>query len=399
MPVFKYQAVDLDRSEIAGSLIADTSRQARDQLRSKGLRILDIAEVKDKKSASQLFAKKTSQAEVINFIRELATLLSAGIPLLNALNTLERQHNKQFKIILQNLSDQISAGSSLADAMKQHPDCFDSLSINIVKVGESTGSLDNSLVKLAEFKEKTSRLKNRVFSALLYPVIVGTIGILVSIFLMTHVVPNLIETLEDSNKELPAVTKMVKNISDILINHWFIILLSVVGLISLAVGMIRSKRGREVFDNFMLKVPVIGPLIRKENTSRLAIILASLLESGLQFIDAIDITRQTLKNTVFRKALNDYKQAIASGKDVAAPLEQSGIFPPMVVQMLAVGQQTGEMEKMLEQLAKSYDYQVETSTKRLTVILEPAMIVMLAVLVGFVAFATILPILEAGNVR
>ena len=398
MAVFKYNAADLDGSNISGSLIADSPRSARDQLRAKGLRILELIEAKEKSQTTGFFTKRVSQTEVVNFIRELATLLSAGIPLLDALKTLERQHKKNFKLILQDLSDQISAGESLADAMSQHPLWFDSLSVSIVKVGESTGSLERSLVKLAEFKEKASRLKNRVISAMLYPMIVGTIGLAVCIFLMTFVVPNLLETLQNSKKELPAVTKIVKSISDILVEHWLAIILGVSGGVVAFLAAIRSTRGKHIFHRVLLKLPVVGTLISKENISRMAVVLSSLLKSGLEFIQAVQITRSTLKNTVFKNALKTYEEAISAGKEVAEPLENAGIFPPMVVQMLAVGQQTGEMEKMLDQLAESYDYQVETATKRLTVILEPVMIILLAIMVGFVAFATILPIMEAGNV-
>ena len=398
MPVYKYSAADLDGSQITGSLISDSPRAARDQLREKGLRILELIEAKEKSQTSGFFTKRVSQTEVVNFIRELATLLSAGIPLLDALNTLERQHKKNFKLVLQNLSDQISAGESLAEAMSHHPLWFDSLSVSIVKVGESTGSLERSLIKLAEFKEKASRLKNRVISAMLYPMIVGTIGLAVCIFLMTFVVPSLLETLENSKKELPGVTKFVKAISDILIQHWLAILACIAGSIFALLAAIKSTKGKQIFHAALLKLPVVGTLISKENISRMSVILSSLLKSGLEFIQAIKITRSTLKNVVFQQALRNYEDAISAGKEVAEPLEAAGIFPPMVVQMLAVGQQTGEMEKMLDQLAESYDYQVETATKRLTVILEPVMIILLAVMVGFVAFATILPIMEAGNV-
>jgi type IV pilus assembly protein PilC len=215
---------------------------------------------------------------------------------------------------------------------------------------------------------------------------------------MTYVVPVLLGTLQESGRELPALTQAVKFASDMLVHWWWAIL---VGLVGLAVGLrtaARTDRGRAALDWLLLKTPVLGELIRKENTSRIAVVLAVLLRSGLNFTDAVRITRRTIRNSLFKRAMADYEQAVTAGSDVAAPLKASGIFSPMVVQMLAVGQQSGELEEMLEQLATTYDEEVRVATERFTAVLEPLLIVMLAAVVGMIALATILPIMEASNV-
>jgi type II secretory pathway component PulF len=286
----------------------------------------------------------------------------------------------------------------LAEAMEQQGAYFDELCVSIVRVGESTGSLESALKRLAGFREKGRRLRSRITTALLYPAVVGVIGLSVAVFLMVKVVPDLLATLTQAGKELPAVTMAVKATSDFIRNWWWAL---AVGLAAAGAGLkaaLRTERGREIFSRFVLRVPVLGELVRKENTSRMAVMMSALLQSGLQFVEAVRITRQTIPNRVFRSALADYEEAVTAGRDVAGPLEASGVFPPMVVQMLAVGQQAGQLEEMLDQLAEAYDQQVAMATQRLTAVLEPLLIVVLALLVGFIAFATILPILEVSNV-
>lgn len=399
MAVFDYNAIDMDAKGVAGTIVADTPRQARDTLRQRGLTITDIS------SASRAAGKvgrwagrPRCQTEVVAFVRELATLLATGIPLLSALQTLTVQHTGEFGKIIQHLADQVAGGVSLADAMGTHTAYFDEITANIVRVGENTGSLDTALKQLADFKEKGHRLRSRVTTALMYPAVVLTIGLAVTLFLMTYVVPILLEGLTDTGKELPAITAAVKAVSDALISGWWVILLVVAGLVAGFVLTIRNERGQYLLHKCLLKIPLVGDLITKDTTARMAVVLAALLRSNLQFIDAIDITRQTIRNRVFRRALKDYRDAVAAGKDVAGPLAATGVFSPMVTQMLAVGQETGQLEEMLDQLAETYDRQVDTAVTRLTALLEPVMIILLAILVGVVSFATILPILESSNV-
>jgi type II secretory pathway component PulF len=399
MAVYTYNAVDLDTSPVAGTIIADTARQARDALREQGLTLTRLAPVAQ--PARRLWHRgrgHRSQDEVLALVRELATLLQAGIPLLSALQTLSRQHRRRFKAVVQQLADQVAAGTSLADAMDRQGAYFDELCVSIVRVGESTGALETALKRLAEFKEKASRLHSRVTTALIYPAVVCVIGVAVSIFLMTYVVPNLLDTLTQAGKELPWITRIVKGASDLLLGWWWALLLAAGGVAAAVRWVLSTRRGRTAADRLILRLPVIGDLVNKENTSRMAVVLSALLRSGLPFVEAVRITRQTLRSSIFRRAMDEYATAVSAGRDVAVALEASGVFSPMVVQMLAVGQEAGQLEDMLQQLADAYDLQVATATQRLAAVLEPLLIVLLAVLVGSIAFATILPILEATNV-
>lgn len=400
MPVYRYNAIDGDSRAENGTLVADTPRGARDLLRDRGLEITDLAPVIDEEATPfrRPFGRLRGRAAVADFIRELATLLGAGIPLSEALKTLSRQHGGRLGVVIDDIRERVTAGASLAAALRRHGDWFDELSVSIVTVGENTGSLDEALRRLAAFKEKAMNLRNRVVTALMYPLVILAVGVAVTLFLMTYVVPNLIDAVRELGRDLPWVTTVVKSVSDFLVDWWW----ALAGGIAVAGGFLaaalRTDRGRLICDAGILRIPLIGDLVRKENTSRIAVVLASLLSSGLRFVEAVRITRGIVRNAVFTQALEDYEKAVASGRDIAGALEGSRCFTPMVVQMLAVGQQTGEIEEMLLQLARSYDRQVETATRRLTAVLEPLLIVILAVLIGFVAFATILPILEAGNV-
>jgi len=309
-----------------------------------------------------------------------------------------KQHHGRFKAVIQTLRDRIAGGAGLADAMAEQSAWFDELATSIVRVGENTGTLETALGQLAEFQEKAHRLRSRVTTALLYPAVVCLVGLAVTVFLMTYVVPQLLSTLTETGRPLPAPTWIVKGASDFLLTWWWAILAAAIGLVIAVKALARTERGRLLLHRLVLRLPLVGDLAAKENTSRLATVLATLLRSGLVFDEAVRVTRGTLRNEVFRRAMDDYEKAVVAGRDVAGPLEASGAFAPVVVQMLAVGQQSGQIEEMLEQLARGYDHEVATATQRLTAMLEPVLIVVLAVVVGFIAFATILPILEVSNV-
>jgi len=400
MPVYTYRAIDVDATPLTGEVAADTPRQARDELRRRGLTIERIDARREKRGWELLRRRRAKRAapRVAAIVRDLATLLGAGIPLIEALATLARQHRGRFKAMLLAVREDVSAGASLADAMARRDDFFDELCVAITRVGESTGTLAEALSRLADFKEHTGRLRSRVGAALLYPAVVCTLGVAVTLFLMTFVVPNLLHALTQAGRELPTVTRIVQAVSDFLIHQGWVL---AVGLLAVAVGvhlLLRTNAGQRAWHRLLLRIPLVGDLVLKESVSRLAVVLAALLRSGVVFVEAVRITRATMRNAALAEALQRCEAAVAAGADIAAPLERAKVFPPMVVQMLAVGQQAGELEQMLEQLAAAYSQHVETATARLTAVLEPLLIVILAVVVGFVAFATILPILEASNV-
>jgi len=407
MGVFTYKATD-SQTEVTGTIAADTPRQARDLLRERGLVVRDIADFqaevkpisgKRKRVAVRLRPRfrRGAKHHATGFIRELSTLLSVGVPLLECLETISRQHKGRFQAAILLIRDRVAAGISLAGAMREQPDVFDELCVNITEVGEDAGTLDTSLERLAEFRERSELLRGRVSTALIYPVIVTTLAIFASIFLMTFVVPRILEPLVEQGLPLPFPTRVVKGLSDFLLTWWWLIALAVFGVISAFGAFLRSPNGLLRWHRFVLRIPVFGDLVRKQALVRIAVVLATLLKSGIVFVRALQIAQRTTTNLVLRDALKRCETAIVAGGEISVALEETGAFPPMVVQIFSLGQQSGRLEEMLDRLATAYDQQVSSAAQRLAAIMEPALIVVLALVVLFIVMATVLPILEAGN--
>ncbi len=386
---------------VNGTIVADTPRQARDLLRAQGMTIQRLAPQKGKVGSAKrpwAIASGRHKGALVSFVRELATLLGVGIPLLEAIDTIAKQYKGRFHTVLLMLRDQIASGKSLAEAMGQQPMVFDSLCVSIVEVGQNSGSLETALERLAEFKERSLQFKNRVATALMYPLMVMATGIGVSLFLMTFVVPSLLDTLLEAGHELPLATRIVKGASDLLLGWWWLILVVVGGLVAGVGALIQSETGRLRWHRFQLRIPLVGPMIRKQNIARVSLVVSTLMHSGVVFLKAIQIAGATARNVVLRNAMKRCESAIAAGQDISQALEETGVFPSAAVRVFAAGQQSGKLEEMLDRLAIDYDRQVATASQQLTTILEPVLILLLAVIVGLIAFATMMPILEAGNV-
>jgi type II secretory pathway component PulF len=402
MPVYAYTACPAGHatgSLVRGTIVADSPRAARDQLRQQGMSIRDVSEQTTARTGlRERYLIGRQAAKVTGLLQEMATLLAAGIPLLDALDTITRQHTGRFRESILLLRDHVAAGGSLADAMALQPMLFGELARNIVEVGENAGTLDTALQRLVEFRRKTAGLKNRVASALMYPSIVLAAGLGVSVFLMTYVVPNLLGVLEDSGKDLPLATWVVKGISDVLRSWWWAILAGLGAVAAAVASVLRSEKGGMAWHRSQLRLPLLGDLIRKQAIARMSMVMAVLLKSDLPFVRTVRIAQRTVNNRVLRDALVTCENAVVAGRDISVALEHTGAFPPLVIQVFAVGQASGRLEEMLEDLASDYDTQVEIATNRLTTLLEPLMMILLAIVVGFIAFATILPILEAGDV-
>jgi type II secretory pathway component PulF len=404
MAVFAYRAVGQDAAAISGMIVADSPRAARDTLRSRGLTVHEVtadhgAGGKSARAARRLrFRISGTNAKTVAFIRELSTLLGVGIPLLEAIDTIKRQHpHGPFGAALLALRDRISAGVSLADAMREQPDIFDELCVNITEVGESTGTLDAALERVAEFKERSLAFRNRLGTVLLYPSIVLVMAVGVSVLLMTVVVPNLLAAIVESGQQLPLPTRIVRAASDFLVARWWVLLMAIAIVIAGIRALLAMPRVRFAWHRAQLRIPVVGDLLRKQAIVRLSVVLSTLLRSGVVFVRALQIGRAAVPNLVLKDALRKCEEAVGAGRDISGALEETGAFPPVVVQVVSVGQHSGRLEEMLDRLAADYDRQVATAAGRLTALLEPALILMLVVIVGFIVLATILPMLEAAN--
>jgi general secretion pathway protein F len=395
MAVFAYRAV-ASGSPSSGTIAADTPRQARDLLRERGLVVTEIEDYRGGVK-KRVRGRKSSRYQGTLFIRELATLLGVGVPLLEALGTLAEQYRGRMAGTILLLRDRVAGGSSLAGAMREQADVFDDLAVSITAVGEDAGTLETSLERLAEFRERSQQFRGRIANALIYPAIVLTMAMVASLFLMTFVVPRILEPLIEQGQALPWPTRVVKGASDFVLGWWWALGIALVACVGALGATFRSEGGRRWWDGFVLRLPMLGELVRKQAIVRIAVVLGTLLKSGIVFVRALQITQATTKNVVLKDALARCERAVGAGGDIGDALRDTGAFPGTVVQVFSIGQQSGRMEEMLDRLANAYDQQVNSAAQRLTAVLEPLLIVMLAMVVLFLVMATVLPILEAGN--
>jgi general secretion pathway protein F len=401
MAVFAYKAINSVAAIVQGTVVADTARQARDELRGRGLKVQEIiAQQTATKSIAWKVLRRPSRSasKVGSAVRELATLLGAGIPLLESLDTISNQYRGRFRSSLLMLRERVAAGGSLAEAMREQPDVYDTLCVQMVDVGENSGTLDVVLEQLSSFSERSNEFKDRVTSALIYPSVVLLMSVGVGMFLMTIVVPMLLDNLLDAGRPLPLPTRILKAMSDgIRLHGWWIGMLFMALTVG-CVAILRTERGRLAWHGLLLRLPLVGSMARKQEIARVAMIISTLMKSGIVFLQALETAARSTKNRVVRQALLASRDAIMAGRDIGEALAPSGVFPAMVIQIFAVGQQSGKLEEMLDRLAATYERQVNSLATRLAAALEPILIVFLSIFVGFILFATILPILEAGNV-
>lgn len=400
MAVFAYVGLNAERRSINGTVAADTPRQARDILRADGVLVQKLDEFSDGGNASLLsaWASRSGRQQWGLAVHELAMLLHAGTPMLEAFDTLAEQHRGTFRDALLGVRDRLAAGSSLAEALAERPDLFDDASVHLVEVGENAGTLEDVLTQLAEFKQRMLQVKDQVFTALMYPMFLIVFGTAAAIFLMTSVLPPLLENLADSIENIPWPTLVVKAASDLLLDYGWWLILGLIVVIASAIAVLRTDEGRRTWHRYLLRLPLIGPMALKQAVARVAMIVSTLSKSGVVLTRAIELAAKSTENLVLRDALQECGERIGAGEDVADALGRTGVFPPLAVRVFAVGQESGRLEEMLTRLAEDYERQNATLSARLTALLEPILILVLAGFVGFLLLATILPILEAGNV-
>ena len=402
MAVFEYKAFSASETAVSGLVVADTPREARDSLRARGLTVQDVTPRAARPAGRPLLpfrrGRRGDAVRVTSLVRELSTLLGVGIPLVEAIDTIQSQYHGRFAAALLTLRDRIAAGASLADAMGEQPDLFDDLCVQIARVGEDAGTLDVALERVAEFRERSAAFRNRVGTILIYPAIVLTMAVGVSVLLMTIVVPNLLDSLQTAVRALPLPTRVVKLASDFLVRWWWALLLGLGAVVAGVRVVLATPRGRRAWHRAQLRLPIVGDLVRKQAVVRLCVVLSTLLRSGLVFVRSLQVARGTAGNLVLADALERVEAAVQNGRDIGESLGATGAFPPVVVRVFAVGQQSGRLEEMLDRLATDYDRQVNQAAQRLTAVLEPLLILVLVLLVGFIGVATILPLLEAADV-
>jgi type IV pilus assembly protein PilC len=405
MPKFKYVGFTAQGKKVENTIEADTERDAKKILRRQNIRTTKvIAPSMFEADLGQWMvdkgiARPFGQAELMRFTRQLAILINAGVPILECLEILTKQEqNLVLKRVVKNVSMQVEEGKSLYDALSSQQG-FNKLYCSLVKAGEAAGILDTILNKLAEFLEKQEKLKKQVKSALTYPVIVVFVGILVIFGLMTFVVPTFVGMLKESNQQIPWVTQTVIDISDFFRNYTLLLIAGMIAGSMFFVNFIKTKEGKAQWDRFTMRAPLFGMLIIKGNLGAFTRTLATMLSAGVPIIDSLEICIDTLDNTQIAKDLTKVRQAVIEGKSITEPLSRITYFPPLVTQMMKVGESTGNLDNMLVKVADVFQDEVEELVANLTKLIEPIILVVLGGMIGFVLIAMYLPIfMSAGGV-
>ncbi len=423
MPNFNYVALNAQGEEQVGAVQAGSESDAIGELRRTGLYPTQVVEEgkgqlnvggatkSKKKTKTRTRAKSSSRGKtalfnsgrvksktLMIFTRQLATLIDSGLPLLRGLTVLGKQEpNPVLKRTINTLADSVQTGSTFSESLGQHPKIFNKLYVNMVKAGELGGVLELVLLRLAEYQEKAQKLKNKIVAAMVYPVIVMVIAVGIMAFLLTYIVPKfkaIFEQMLGSADRLPGLTKVVINFSSMLNDKKFIIVGTLAFIIVGYKIFASTKSGRRIIDSIKLSLPLFGDVQRKSAISRFSRTLGTLVTSGVPILQALNITRETAGNVVISEAIGKVHDSVKEGESIVAPLEASKVFPPMVISMVDVGEETGQLPEMLLKIADVYDDEVDNSVAALTSMLEPLMIVVLALVVGVIVMALFLPLVK-----
>jgi len=419
MPRYTYVALDARGQESTGLVEARSSNEAIGQLRQAGYfptsvyeegkggpdgkvsragaKAARVARPRTKISIVLFQRKKVKPKIMMIFTRQLATLIDSGLPLLRGLNVLAKQERDTvLRNTINKLADGVQGGSTFSESLAQHPLIFNHLYVNMVKAGEVGGVLELALRRLAEFQEKAQKIKNKVVAAMVYPIIVMTMAIAIMAFLLVFIVPKFEAIFHDmlGDKPLPAITLFVIGVSNFVKNHGLVLLGLLIAAVAAYKLIARTRAGRSIIDRFKLRVPLFGDLIRKTAISRFSRTLGTLVTSGVPILQALNITRETAGNMVIAGAISQVHDSVKEGESIVQPLEASGAFPPMAISMIDVGEETGQLPEMLLKIADVYDDETDNSVAALTSMLEPIMIVFLALVVGTIVIALFMPLIS-----
>ena len=396
MPFFAYQGRTTQGST-AGEIEAPDRTAAVAELRRKAILVTQIKEKAGGPARAGgvggRFGGKVKDKEMAIFTRQFSTMVDAGLPLVQCLTILaEQSESKTLRTVTSRVAGSVEAGSTLADALRRHPKTFDELYVNLVEVGEAGGILDTVLQRLSVYIEKAAALKRKVKSAMIYPLTIVGVAFIVVIFMLTFVIPTFAKMFAGMGADLPLPTLIVIRLSDFATRFWWLIIGAAIGIVVGIRAYYKTEGGRSLIDALVLKLPVFGTLIRKVSVARFTRTLGTLVSSGVPILEGLRITARTAGNRVVERAVLETRASVTAGKTLAEPLKASTVFPPMVVQMISVGEQTGALDAMLNKIADFYDDEVDTAVTALTALLEPMMIVFLGVVIGGLVIAMYLPI-------
>lgn len=404
MAIFEYKALDAAGKTIRGIVESDSIKSARAKLKKNNLYLTEIHEKNsgkggDRSSATASFFGRIKMADVSLTTRQLASLVKANIPLIDALSALiDQTENQKLKVVLSTVRADVNEGSSLAKAFSKHPKVFTSLFINMVEAGEASGTLPLVLMRLADFAESQVRLKNKIQSALMYPALMmfAAFSLLIGIFI--GVIPKIVKIFESMNKPMPIQTIIMIKISDILVNYWWLLGAIAFGSYVFFKRWVATPKGRRKWDGFMLQLPLIGPMIRMLAVARFSNTMATLLAGGVPILTAMNIVKNIVSNTLISEAIVQARENVTEGQSIAEPLKRSRQFPPLVIHMIAIGEKTGELPEMLQNVSATYEEQVSVKVEGLTSLLEPAMIIFMGLMVGAIVASVFVPLIDLNNI-
>jgi len=393
MPVFEYKGKTIAGAPVQGTMKANKKEDLERILRQN--RILVKSITKKAPDIQIKFGTGIKKIDVSRFTRQFATMIGAGLPMVQCLDILSSQmENKELAKVVSQVKEGVQGGATLSDALSRHPKIFDPLYTNMVEAGEIGGALDAILVRLAIYREKSDQLVRKVKGAMVYPTVIAVVATLVTIGMLVWIVPTFAKMFGGVGAELPAPTLIVLGLSHFLQANFLYLIIGAVGALVAFIWWKKTPAGALLFDKFLLKTPVFGNLVRKSSIARFSRTLGTLLASGVSIIEALEITAKTAGNLVVARAINKSVLSIAEGDTITGPLKETGVFPPMVTQMIGVGEKTGGLDEMLNKIADFYDEEVDEAVTALTSIIEPIIIVLMGVVIGGILIAMYLPMFD-----
>ncbi|MBP5297387.1 MAG: type II secretion system F family protein [Bacteriovoracaceae bacterium] len=402
MPIYKYRGMNAVGKQIKGDISADGLQQAKQKLRGQGIMLTSLEEATSKTTAASgvSFGSPIKVEDLAIMTRQLATLLKARIQVVQALEALiEQSTNPRMKVILAEICQKVNEGSSLAKALADYPKVFNHIYVNMVEAGESSGTLDIVLLRLAEFTENQVRLRTRIQGALMYPILMCIFGGIMMGVIFMFVMPKISSIFVSMKKELPIQTKFCMWLSHFMLHYWYLVIIGAVAIVFLVKTYLHTKRGKANWDKVALKIPVLKDLIIMMNVQRFCATLETLLQSSVPILVALNIVRNLIGNVHMQAAVEEAKLSVGEGGSMTGPLKKSGYYPPMVTNMIGLGERSGEIGPMLKIIAENYENQVNAKLSGLTSILEPIMLVGMGAGVAFVVFAVLMPLMQMNSMH
>lgn len=399
MPLYNYRAVARDGRNIEGAYEGKDKQDVINKIRNANQIPIEITEASQSKDIKDLqFTSKVNTKDIAIFCRQFYTMLNSGVTIVSCLDILRKQtESKKLRNVLNQVYEDVLTGSSFSDSVKRYEDVFPSLLVNMIEAGEVSGNLDNIMDRMSMHYEKEYRINNKVKGAMAYPMVLGGLSIIVVIFLLTFIMPTFTGMFEDSGVKLPIPTRILLGISDTLKSYWYVFIALIGLIVYLIIKYTSTKQGKMFIDSTKLKIPIVKGVTTKIITSRFSRTLSTLMMSGVPLIQALDIVSRIVGNSLVEQGILNAKEDVRKGTSLSTPLEKISAFPPMLIQMIEIGEESGSLDDILEKTANFYDDEVEVAIQKMTTMLEPLMIVLMSLVIGFIVISMVLPMFDMMN--